>query len=441
MELEPPNAVDFTKYIIQNTESTYIDSKEASSWDNGANSAKIAKDIAAFANSRDGGLIIIGKKELGANRFDLTGVTEDQANTFDTTKVATWINNRFSPPIQLECHRVPHDSKDFIVIQVKEFADIPVLCIKDFDPDGDTKKRLLKCGMIYVRGSNAESRPLTSVEELRQLIGIATSKRGDELLELMSNAMKGFPFAASTKEPQDADRITDEIKNISVGFPEVSKPSGWRVIVYPQKYHPERWENNTELEAVIRRRSISRGHTFPPYHTQTHDRQWGIANTVYGKPWTLSRSGLFLARIPFYEDDNSFPPSNLVGPQHREKGTWIDFQPNLQHIICFYEFILRYVHEFAPSEVVSWSVQASSLGGRELETTSQHISVHSNGECQETDFDYSSSMSVVEYRSEWKVSCRKTLDRFFRLFPQIGEIPPKVWDDWIDRVTENTGYV
>ena len=43
----------------------------------------------AFANSRDGGVIVIGKAEKDDNQFELTGVTPEQAATFE---------NRFAEP-------------------------------------------------------------------------------------------------------------------------------------------------------------------------------------------------------------------------------------------------------------------------------------------------------------------------------------------------------
>ena len=109
-------------------------------------SAKFAKDIAAFANSRDGGVIVVGKEEPSPGQFVLKGLTPQQADSFDSTKVAAWINNRFSPPIRLVCHRQEHDGRAFIVITVAEFDDVPVMCIKSYQDPQNAKTILLRSG-------------------------------------------------------------------------------------------------------------------------------------------------------------------------------------------------------------------------------------------------------------------------------------------------------
>ncbi|HUT11961.1 MAG TPA: ATP-binding protein [Thermoguttaceae bacterium] len=92
---------ELVEYINLCGESANIDAKVPMEWDGGEKSAELAKDIVAFANSRDGGVLVIGKEEVQSGKFETTGVSAQQAATFDTTKVATWINNRFSPPVNL----------------------------------------------------------------------------------------------------------------------------------------------------------------------------------------------------------------------------------------------------------------------------------------------------------------------------------------------------
>lgn len=55
---------DIVRFIEATGESDNIDAKASMSWDNGPAAAGLAKDIAAFANSRDGGVIVLGKLPL-----------------------------------------------------------------------------------------------------------------------------------------------------------------------------------------------------------------------------------------------------------------------------------------------------------------------------------------------------------------------------------------
>jgi hypothetical protein len=66
-------------------------------WDGGEASAGLTKDILALANCRDGGVIVVGKQESQPGKFVLAGLSELQAASFETTKVATWVYNHCSP--------------------------------------------------------------------------------------------------------------------------------------------------------------------------------------------------------------------------------------------------------------------------------------------------------------------------------------------------------
>src|SRR5579871_815191 len=127
-------------------ESANIDAKGPMEWDGGEASAGLTKDILALANIRDGGVIVIGKDEPEDGKFVLTGLTEPQASSFDTTKVATWVNNHCQPPVSLVCHRHEHQGRLFVVVAVTEFHDVPVICTKQYELSGKPAKVLLRKG-------------------------------------------------------------------------------------------------------------------------------------------------------------------------------------------------------------------------------------------------------------------------------------------------------
>ena len=185
---------EMIRFIEAAGESANIDAKGPMSWDGGPDSAGLTKDIISFANSRDGGVIVIGKEEASPGVFVLNGLTPTQASSFETTKNATWVNNHCAPPVNIVCNRVQHKSKEFIVLTVAEFDDVPIICTKQFELAGKPPKVLLRKGAIYVRNANAESAPLSSIEELRILIGLATTKRADQMLSMFQSMLKGHPL-------------------------------------------------------------------------------------------------------------------------------------------------------------------------------------------------------------------------------------------------------
>jgi len=106
--LSVPAPENLIRWIECSGESDNIDAKGPMKWDGQANSAALAKDIAAFCNSPDGGVIVVGKSETAPGKFESTGLTPEEAGSFETTRVANWINSRFSPPISLVCYRQEH---------------------------------------------------------------------------------------------------------------------------------------------------------------------------------------------------------------------------------------------------------------------------------------------------------------------------------------------
>lgn len=51
------------KFLLATSENDNIAAKAPMKWDGAVESAKLAKDIAALANSRDGGVLVVGKTE------------------------------------------------------------------------------------------------------------------------------------------------------------------------------------------------------------------------------------------------------------------------------------------------------------------------------------------------------------------------------------------
>jgi schlafen family protein len=425
---------EIIRYIETSGENDHIDAKGPMKWDGNSASASLAKDIVAFANSRDGGVIVIGKSEFKPGEFDMTGLTEEQANSFETTKVANWVNSRFSPSARLVCHIQQHNGKKFVVITVSEFDDIPILCTKSFPDPANPKKHLLKDRTIYVRTANAESAPLGTVEELRTLIGLATSKRGNEMLSMFESMLRGRPLV---RVASDEEQFEEELTQIQSGLAGVLKDTlaagGWNLIVYPSIYRSDRWEDNEELESIIQRRSVRIRDEFPPLHRGTHRREWGICNDTYRDIWTLASSGLFAYWKPYWENERTFK-NPYQGEPNVEPGKWLDFQPNVYNIIEMFMFMVRFVEEFEPGEEFSFRLRADSLAGRKLVSTNPRIHVsHGPPEpCRANVFEKRKQLTVEAFRTDWKRMCAATLKDFFEFFPS-ERIQVETMLNWVEK--------
>ena len=353
MNNEQPSDNELVRYIAYSGESDNIDAKGPTCWDGGVESAKFAKDIAAFANSRDGGVIVVGKEEPSPGQFVLKGLTPQQADSFDSTKVAAWINNRFSPPIRLVCHRQEHDGRAFIVITVAEFDDVPVMCIKSYQDPQNAKTILLKERTIYVRTANAESAPLGCVEELRSLIGLAVRKRGDELLSTFNAMLKGRSLVEAPSDDEQFDREISEVMpalNLKTSDPD--RPGAWCMWFHPGKYDRERWPERETLESLVRKHAVRLANDFPPYYRGTHPREWGIANDLYGEVWTLTHSGLFIFYKQFRENKQPYripwmDPNGQEEPTI-QPGMWIEYEWSMWIVVQLFMFMARMASECDP---------------------------------------------------------------------------------------------
>jgi hypothetical protein len=409
-------------------ESENIDAKGPVAWDGSVESASLAKDIAAFANSRNGGVIVVGKKEE-SGKFDATGVTQDQAATFETTKVAQWVNTRFAPAIRLVCYQQEVDGKLFVVIEVLEFDDIPAICMKPFPDPNNSKNELLKKRTIYVRNANAASAPVETVEELRTLIGLATKKRSDEMFATFHAMLQGRPLVPLPTHEEQFQHELEEIETATTT--ERTKKGEWFFAFHPNSYNATRWQERDDLEGMIRKHSFRIVEEFPPCYKGTTGREWGIINTLYGPPWALTRSGLFVSRCPFREDDMQPIQAHLYVPTYGtngltlDSGKWTEYRWSLRAICEAFVFMSRMATEYDLGEMIEYQLAARPLSGRYLVMyqgfSSQFEIPNERGgppePCQAPMFCRKKSLSVEELRADWKSECVNAMKDFLELFP------------------------
>lgn len=445
---------ELRRIILNPAEDSHIDSKGPMTWDNGVESARLAKDIAAFANSRDGGFVVLGKEEADSGKFKLTGLTEEQAKSFDTTKVANWVNSRFSPRIRVVCYRAEHEGNTFVVMRIFEFDDIPVICTKQFGDPHNPKKPLLQKGSIYVRTSGAESKPLQEEGELCELVGLATKKQAHVLLQHFDAMLRGRAVGEQVTDQQRSEKALDRIRNDLSDRGSLDPATGWTFFFHPASYREERWTDLATLEDLVRRTSVRISDTFPPSRKGTFRTEWGIANDTYGETWALSRSGIFFFCAEFRED-SEFDLKAIrehVGRYARQTNEWrraqflaeldqfrwIEFQWNMRILIQNFAFMARFAELFDPGETVCYGFAASALRNRHLISLDSRLSLHFEPQyrdtCGSNRFSQKKSVSVEELLANWRDECALVMYRFFELFPDYN-IPRETLRGWVDQYT------
>jgi predicted HTH transcriptional regulator len=117
---------DIIKYP---NEERHIEFKGTIFWD-GEIRAKITKSIMALANLRDGGWIVVGKEEQPDRSFKITGMTQQDYDSFDPDCVKAYVYERVEPPISFQIIKKEYNNEKFVIIRVRGFDEIPIMCKK-----------------------------------------------------------------------------------------------------------------------------------------------------------------------------------------------------------------------------------------------------------------------------------------------------------------------
>jgi predicted HTH transcriptional regulator len=160
---------EIINYIKYPNEERHLEFKDDVKWD-GNIRAKIAKSIMAMANLRDGGWIVIGKHENTDRSFGLVGLGEENYNSFDPDEMKAYVYAMTDPPVDFKVYRKEHEGKKYVLLQVKEFENTPIICKKSCGT-------ILHNGTIYARSKGKpESVPVPTSAEMREITDIAIDK-------------------------------------------------------------------------------------------------------------------------------------------------------------------------------------------------------------------------------------------------------------------------
>lgn len=168
------NATDLEFYIQHRKEERYLEYKCSMVWSgNDTTKVKVAKAMMAMSNLRNGGVIVIGMKEPKRGVWDPDIMTDEQVASFTQDDVAQWVNDYAVPAVQFTVKPFVLDTNNFVIIKVREFDSFPTICRKPKQSGGEA----LRKGAIYYRSNRKnESAPVSSDEDMRELIKLAVDK-------------------------------------------------------------------------------------------------------------------------------------------------------------------------------------------------------------------------------------------------------------------------
>ena len=191
-------------------------------------------------------------------------MSDDEFASFDQTKLNDFLHKYTDP--KFTCYVYKHNlgAKKFVVIEVPEFPEVPIICKQDANSSKDNKL-ILRRGQLYIRTEKATSESPSSAQDLRELLGRALAKRGDELLGNIEGLLKGRP----PKVTEDAaEKYQAEIRDagsldVSLGE-ELTRLGSWALTVYPTEYNPKRIRDHQRIKELIQKSEVElRGWNFP----------------------------------------------------------------------------------------------------------------------------------------------------------------------------------
>ena len=158
---------EFERLIEGGTETQKIDFKESCPW----NKNSLAKDILAFSNVRGGGYIVIGIREIEGG-IERQGISNKHLATYNLETMLDQLSAYADPRIDIALDPVEDakNEKKYLVIIIKEFHDIPVICKKGGEE--------IHKGIIYYRNTDRrpESAPVSNSTDMRDIIELAAVK-------------------------------------------------------------------------------------------------------------------------------------------------------------------------------------------------------------------------------------------------------------------------
>ncbi len=230
--------IDLAELIYRGVESEYLDYKSAFNWNTipRVAKAKIVRHCLALANTK-GGCIVIGVGEDASGHPSVyTGLTPEEAHSFDPSTVGTFLHEYAEPAIDFTIERPEIDGKRYAVFVIRPFAALPHVCTRGIEHE-------LQTGVFYIRTSSASSRPAYRAIEMQQLVRRALRNQREEL----GRMLRGILYENRSVPGASGEEFRALLEDDRVFFKRRKKPPPdvpsllLDFAVIPPDFQPERY--------------------------------------------------------------------------------------------------------------------------------------------------------------------------------------------------------
>lgn len=358
-------------------EAQYLEFKSSESWDNLC--WRLLKTTMAMGNLRDGGRIIIGVRQEGNECF-LDGIKAEHLATFDYDNILDQLSKFSSPQLELDIVVHEDEGKQFLVFDVRQFDETPIVCRKN-SPDGlKSNDRLVK-GDIYIRPASGkpQTKRLDDASEMHSVLELAAEQRATRMLQVGRRIGLIEPIA---------DNMFDkELDTIHASNDFTKELPHWRFLIRPKHFNPILIPTLTACTQLVEQRRVQlRGWDFPHLPLQSERRlqgsNWiGTEVTFQGtiEFWRLFQSGQFIQVSAVREATEPDWRSKLESDtkshlRHLGERDWskvpgfISITNTIYNIAEFFEFISRLCQSGMYNDEIEWEIEINRIRGFVLTT-------------------------------------------------------------------------
>lgn len=198
-----PEIHELVELVLHGREERNLEYKGHVAWNEAEVKARITKTVLSMCNIPDGGTIVIGVEEQGG-QFVPSGLSRAELDSFSQDGVSSHVNEYADPFAEILVSKIQHAGSDFVVIQVGEFSEIPVLCKQD----GLLR---LRRGAVYTRTRRInETAEVPGQAEMREILERAAEKGMRALQARIGRA----ELRVVEREEEDNRRFEEQLNDL-----------------------------------------------------------------------------------------------------------------------------------------------------------------------------------------------------------------------------------
>jgi len=341
---------------------------------------RVIRAMIGMANRRGGGTVIVGVAERD-HLLSYDGLMEEHVASWRYEHLADTVAKYAEPLLSFDYHMHMWEQKRFLILHIHEFTDVPILCKNEYSDTSNPsiaeakRAKVLRKGVLYARSFHKpETKEVTSAENMRLLLDLATEKR---LQKFVTQARLAGVHLSPEALVQDEERFSQQLEQWTSPLLQTIQSRGyWMLLVRPEHFVQERLDL-AQLFSIVQNAAVNfRSHSFPyvePGYPLPPGEDWVQAEYRISwvlETWRMYQSGQFIyfgGMLTDWRDQSRFGAE-----EEAKSGVELAIEETVYRCIEFYTFASRLALADAYHEgnKIQIEILVSGLQNRALSLTS-----------------------------------------------------------------------